>query len=856
MNEDNIIKDLFNLYNTRESLGVDKSKDVESQIIYKIEKNRQEIYKILNERVDNTTGVVLDDNNFFKYKNIQVERYNNFYKLIEQLNKVFNSAEYNKITTDTIDNIISSFNKNIENQFTITNNEISLKINSILDKKRIKNVKIPFMKTKEIDIKITKIDQIQVLNANKDEFNDIINDFINNIYIIIQGEYSKYIIERDKFINFAMTNQIVTNTSRNDTHNFMNYFNNLSNDFLKKIKNNLKHYLALENNDFIKKLFDILKKSFDDFKFPKKEVGYEDLNIKYESFKKNVYEKENFNNINILLIYEELFNTNTGDWILDSKKEGIIKNYKDKYDELLIKLKPEKFELSNDNFPELNEYNDKIKEIKLKLEKKEKLQEKEVSLIYYFDKHIEEIKNNPKYIDNPKIDEYIEKLKKLVDSIKINDKNIKEKVEEELKNKRVIDDIITDEERDNNKETIYFSKNVNIFKLVLKLFTYGAIFLLFIVLFISILGILILIYDIIINTIKLFVNSANSTNNLSLDYISKSIIRCNKDNYSKDRYLILTEQKQNVTIFNIGAYTLYLLIIYFFLYLFLVFYASQMRFKFVGSIYDIDKNFIYLQMIGILIIYSIIHLLIFKTFFKPFVYIPYKTIDDEETAIDKMISSYINVLTDEKKIIVLNDYFELLYDSSRISELNEHLLSQIKNEDKDGCLEQKIIIYNLYEYLRQYVYFDEDFKYNFKQYCSTNELNKPRYDNGNTITFISLLKNDEVLIISNYHEDLDFINNLEDNNIEFYNKINTLVSNKIKEINKKIITHNKTILPFFITIVYIFLIFIFNLLIFYIITKMIKDDKTDSYHINFVNASKFVHTYIFEIIIKLFNSKK
>ena len=70
------------------------------------------------------------------------------------------------------------------------------------------------------------------------------------------------------------------------------------------------------------------------------------------------------------------------------------------------------------------------------------------------------------------------------------------------------------------------------------------------------------------------------------------------------------------------------------------------------------------------------------------------------------------------------------------------------------------------------------------------------------------------------------------------------------------ITHNKTILPFFITIVYIFLIFIFNLLIFYIITKMIKDDKTDSYHINFVNASKFVHTNIFEIIIKLFNSKK
>jgi hypothetical protein len=276
-----------------------------------------------------------------------------------------------------------------------------------------------------------------------------------------------------------------------------------------------------------------------------------------------------------------------------------------------------------------------------------------------------------------------------------------------------------------------------------------------------------------------------------------------------------------------------------------------MRFKFVGSLYDIDINFVYLFMIVFLLIYSFIHLIIFKLIFKPYVYIPYKTIDNEEMEIDKMISNYINVKTNDNKIIRFDDFFELLYDASKIDDLSEYFLKQIKSEDDEGCLEQKIIIYNLYEYLRQYVNFDEDFKWNFKQYCSTDENNKPIYENGGTITFISMLKNDEVKIISNYHEELDFINKLEDDNIEFYNKLNKEVSNKIKNINKKIITHNKTTLPFFITIIYMILIFLLNLIAVYFIIKMVLNDKTDAYHEYIKSASKYLDDYVYKIILKL-----
>jgi len=525
-----------------------------------------------------------------------------------------------------------------------------------------------------------------------------------------------------------------------------------------------------------------------------------------------------------------------------------LEELKENFDKEDIKLDKYKILLDKkfglDKTEDYNELKNAILIIEERNRIKEAIKNKEYDANHMIEtKKFNELKNVVN--KNQFLKDKYDKIKEKLDNIKIGDKSITDRINYVATTGKIEDDIIKE------KAVLNFVEIALIFKSALKFFTFAGVFFAFIVLFISFLGIVILIYDMIYNTIKLFVNSPNSTNNLSLDYINKSIIKCNKTNYKNDRYYILTEQKQNLTIFNLGAYTLYLLIIYLIAYYACVFISQQLSYEFIGKINDIDSNNTYLFMIALLLVYSFIHLLLFKFFFKPYVYIPYKSIDDEEKNIDRMISEKILVKTQDNKNITFSDFFDLLYDASKIDQLNSYFLQQIKNKDNENCLKQKLIIYNLYEYLRQYVYFDEDFQANFVKYCSNDENNKPEYDSGNTITFISMLKNDEVKIISNSHENLDFINNLEDDSIEFYNQINTEVSNIIKDINKKIITHNKTTLPFFITIIYIILIFLFNFAIVYWVVFMIRIAEEDAYHPHIRKATNYLNTYVYDKIIKL-----
>lgn len=784
-----------------------------------------------NDEIETGSSIILDE--LFKYNYKGNESINNnyikFIILIDKIREIFNNGYVKEFLELNIKSF-QLFGEDIKEDFLKANAQILKKNKEILNFNRI-------IKFNE---KITKIQNLQILQSNKDEYKQIIDDFVLNISEKIINYSNKY----EEILTKIKTNSpLIKSIDELDDKFISKYLNNYFNIFLKNVKKIIIENLNRNENKFIKILFDHFKKTIYDFKFPSfKEEVIEDLEKKYLNFKTNIYDKKDDDesiNIKVLLKYEDLFNTNNGEWKIDSKKNPIIKEYKELYDKLLAKLKPENVEV-NKEFTELYNYSEKIKLINEKIKKGEKIQNIDYDFINNFDNIIELIlSKNP---ENEELKKQVEIVKKAFEEIKI-----KDNVKEEKKQGRVVDDVISEKDRD--LEALYFNDYITFFKLPLKILTYGTILFTFIVLFISFLGLLILIYDFIINTITLFVNSENSTNNLSLDYITKSIINCSKDNYDKDRFYILTEQKQNLSIFNIAIYILYLLIIYFITYIILIFYTSQMKLKFIGSFNDIDKNLIYLPTIVIIFIYSLIHLFIFKYFFKPYVYIPYKTINDEENEIDKMIAEYIIIRTNDNKIVKFNDLFELLYDASKIEELSDYFLSEIKNEDFNGCLRQKIIIYNLYEYLRQYVVYDDDFKYNFKIYCSTDENNKPTYENGNKITFISMLKKDEIKIISNFHEELNFINKLDDKNIEFYNKLNTDISDKIKNINKKIITHNKTTLPFFITIIYMIIIFLLNLCIVYIIIKNIKDDKTDAYHKYIIDFANFLDKYIYNKIL-------
>ena len=398
--------------------------------------------------------------------------------------------------------------------------------------------------------------------------------------------------------------------------------------------------------------------------------------------------------------------------------------------------------------------------------------------------------------------------------------------------------------------TIYFITYISIFQLALKYIILASILLLLAITIISIISFIILFYNIILFIIYSFINP-NNIKGLAIDYLAKNIIRCTKNNYSDDKYYILTCQRQNLLLFNIGAYTIYLFIIYFLFFIAHVFYARITNKNFVGDIKDIDPKGNYIILFLILLVYSAINFGIYKYFFKYLVYIPYKDIDNRENEIDNIIDEFILIKVinenNEKLYLVDDNFFEILFDFSRIDELNNIFLNGIKTKNIDNCLEQKIIIYNLYMYLREYITFDTKMQDKFKKYCSNDINNKPYYDNTeNRISFLSLLNNNEVKMIKKYHEELDFYNNIPDENIEYYNILNKNIDKKIRYINTNIITYNKTLIPFFIYISYIIIFLILNLIILYMVINYLIniDDINDNIKF-FAIYIKSIYTYIY-----------
>ena len=851
-----LTKKLFELKDFLQKLDKSNGKRFE-YITDNVKDLKENYYDFLGSKPTNSTNLDLKKN-----------PYKRFYDFIHKVSELFKNKDFKdffdyqkdainkpKVKLDKLyENLFTKFKKNfyelIEKEEYKKWRNMMPKFVENLDNKTFQRMYKPNKKEQEIILEIFK----------NDEKKDVFQKDFQNEFESSQKRIDVDVKEFEDLLKKAIGNnkdELIKDFEEYTTEDLFEYLNFYFNEYLDKLNELIK--LKADENEIIKLLADFFKLKIE--VSSSKKPFDEDLDEKYQEattdlIKQDLNEQEK---LELIQKYSKLFDTDKGDWKIDSSKKDDIKELKKKYDELL----GEKVEISED-FPDLRKLADVIKTVKTKLEKGEKITKKEENYITNFDNTYEYLTKKPQYSSNIDYKNQLDNIKSLYNTLTIGEGeekiSLKEQVKKEIKEKRITKDVIPKEEKD--EDTIYFDDYISIFRIFLKFFTYGAILFVFIVLFVSILSFLILIYDIIVFIIKLFVNPKTFIRSDAIDYMAKSIIKCSKDNYKDDRYLILNEQKQNLTIFNLGAYTIYLLVIYLLLYIILIFYAKIYKYKFEGSLYDIDEHFIYLFMIGLLLAYSFFHLLIFKLLYKPFVYVPFFNVDKQEKEVDKEIDKYISINDEKTGIRLSNDnFFELLFDASKIDKLNDDLLKDIKNKDASNCLRQKIIIYNLYQYLRQYINFDDEFKNKFKILCIS------KYDDTGLrtikkdgkeyqITFLSMLNYNEVKIINNFHEDLNLVNLLNDEDIEFYNKINTEVSKIINGINKKIITHNKTSLPFFITIFYLFLILILNFIIIFVVIRIILSDTTDSYHDYFKTASMYILKYMYLPLINLFLSNK
>lgn len=555
-----------------------------------------------------------------------------------------------------------------------------------------------------------------------------------------------------------------------------------------------------------------------------------------------------------LASYKNLFDSIKGRYLKDRDEyksdtnfKGLINRGLDAYEKLLLQTSPEETTVT-DKYEEIYNFYDGLKIAAEKYKKKERLNQVEYDMITNFNERIIDFENDNRYKREKDYQEVVKKIKGLhkelfsVDVIK----NLKEKKDELVK----------------DPSKVYFSDYVPIFKLSLTMLVYLSIVMVLFILLLSIVALFKLIYDIIINIFSLFVNNDNSTRSLSLDYLSKTITRCTKSDFSDDRFYILTEQKQNLTIFNIGVYIVYLLLLYIFIYFILIIYSNVMDKTFVAEINEIDPSNLFLFLLAVIISYSVIHLVIYKYIFKTYVYIPYKELDQKERAIDEKIASYILIYSNaegsnesNEDILVDDEFFTILYDASRIDEMNEIFMQGVMTENKDNCLEQKIIIYNIYNYLREYMVFDVDTKDKFKEYCTTNVDNKPKFtDSEIKMTFVSMMNNDEIKMIRKYNEDLPYYSQIPDDKIEYFNKLNTNINEKIKQINLLILTNTNTMIPFFLTILYIVFIVILNIIIFYIISVIVlsKDPQETGFNEYIFKLLYYIKTQIYDRVIKYF----
>ena len=402
---------------------------------------------------------------------------------------------------------------------------------------------------------------------------------------------------------------------------------------------------------------------------------------------------------------------------------------------------------------------------------------------------------------------------------------------------------------DTTKILLDFKKVADIIKKILIGLTVICIIIYIVVLLISIYNLINLLIKVIVSIIYLFYNTA-ITNNDTLSYTTKRIIKCTKDNYSDDIFNVLNEQLTALSIFNTNLYIIYILLGYVILYLLYFIYTSVFSkyYLLIGTIKDIDPNFTLLTTIAIIFVCSFVHLLIYKFLFKSICLNKYKEINLYEENIDNQIKNILSTFDQDEEYNTT--FYNLLTDTTKRSEIDTIFQNKVLElqDDTKNNLTQFLLIYDIYIYFEEFIYLSDVKKIYIKKYFD--ELNKGNIPSN---SFISFLDINERKLIKPYHEDLPFYKQIPTDKIENYKKINDTIGDLLANINKSIIKYSGTFYPFLFTCIYIIIICIYNFVCVYLILSFIAGSKNEELFPAFIYkmADKFMD--VSRIIYNLFN---
>jgi hypothetical protein len=643
------------------------------------------------------------------------------------------------------------------------------------------------------EIKYIKTTQPVELDTNKNQYKPIIGDIFDpNLYLSITDSqvysYEIYSSDIDQYSNIFRWN-LVKNTNYESFDTYTKYLNKRTGEVYKSSNNN--SYIT-----FTQSLFGGGKNEGN---------GIVDVFEKLPKILKLApYNKK---------IYEEIIKKN-------------FKTTSDSTDIILSKAAP-----LTSNFAR--------KEFTIFTDRKNK------SLLYwqrYFDNIVKKLRNDSKITSeeiqifnsietqvNAVETEYQTKKEELIKYIK--------DVKEELKKQNI--DFKPENIVNTTKILINFTNYAKIFKILLIGLTIICIIIYVIVLIISIYNLFNLLLKIILSIIYLFYNTT-ITNNDTLSYSSKNIIKCTKDNYSNDIFNVLNEQMTALSVFNTNLYIIYILLGYVILYLLVfIFITTQSKwYKLEGDIKDIDPKFSLLTIIGIIFAFSLVHLLIYKFLFKSVCLNKFKEIDNYESKIDETIKTALNSYKNNDPEFNAK-FFNLLTDATKNNEIDtifQNLTLELE-EDNTNHLGKFLFIYDLYTYFQEYLYMNdvnkELIKTNFMNMMAGNNPDKP---------FISLLDSNERRLIKPYHEELPFFKQIPTEKMEYFKIINEQIGDLLSTINKSIIKYSGTFYPFLFTSIYILIICIFNFISVYVIFKFIADNKEEEIFPKFIYtmADKFI----------------